>query len=145
MSVWTRLFGRKVPKNASASEADLPAPSRPEGFHDAEELAACIARQLEQSVPKGWRVERLASRLSWAIKKEGPGPGEWDCQEYDLWITKDLELIVLTHDNCDIGFGPVFQNAVVINVREVMHDDRHLTGAVRHVMASCKPNEWGYT
>jgi hypothetical protein len=145
MSVWTRLFGRKVPKKGSASEADLPALPRPEGTNDAAELAAYITVQLERSVLKGWRVETLRGRLSWAIKKECPGPGEWDWQEYDLWVTKDLEVIILTHDNCDIGLGPVFLNAVVLNVRDVMHNDRHLTGAVRHVMARFKPNEWGYT
>jgi hypothetical protein len=95
-------------------------------------------------VPQGWRIERLGGPLAWAIKEECPGPGEWQDREYDLWITRDLELLIITHDNRDVGVGPLFENAVVLHVR-TLRCWATLPSAVRHVMSRFKPNEWGCT
>ena len=146
MSILRRLFGREKPgfdgqSESSADSSGLARPVRGSGFSDSAELAAYVTAQLAQSVPKGWRVERLRDPLAWAIKKECPEPGKWYDQEYNLWITKDLELLLITHDNGDIGGSPTYAYAVLLRVGRGMK----VAEAVRYVTSQFKPNEWGYT
>lgn len=149
MTILRTLFGREKVKAIGKSgrrpgSSDLAEELRPEGFRDPEKLAAYVAAELRGCVPEGWRVERFVPTLAWAIKKECLGPDEWPNQEYDLWITKDLELLVITHSNCDVGPGPIYENAVVMRV-ELLRCRGELSTAMRHVISSFKPNAWGYT
>ncbi len=103
--------------------------------------------ELQRSAPPGWVVRRVqAPWLAWSISKEQPGPGEWHIQEYDVRLSANLDLIVFTHDNKDIGpldLYQVFQNAMVIDASALR--EFGVRACLEHVMSPYESRCQGHT
>jgi hypothetical protein len=52
--------------------------------------------------------------------------------------------LIITHDNRDIGMGPLFQHALVLSASQVRGGEA-LSLAMEQALSRFRPNEWGYT
>lgn len=96
----------------------------------------------------GFRVRGLGREQGWAIEKVDVPAGEWCNQDYLLWVTADLEWIIATYGNNDVGVGPRSQTALVLPVAMLQHAAGGSASALREFvirLLACKTNEWGYT
>jgi hypothetical protein len=106
-----------------------------------------LTSQLEQAVPPGWTVERIEGpRPAWRIARDEIPNGEWPNQEYGIELSAGLDLVVFTHGNNDVGpfeLHHALQKALVIDSSALRAFG--MAACIRHLLAECRPNEWGYT
>lgn len=115
---------------------------------DYEAIEALVAQTLAETVPAGFRVKELGREQGWAIERLDVPEGEWSNQDYLLWVTRDLEWIMATYGNNDVGVGPRSQTALVLPVAMLQHSAGAGANALREFVSrllTCKTNEWGYT
>ena len=112
-------------------------------FRSREEADAFVTRELAQTVPQGWRVNRpLDERLTWVIQKVELEPGEWFDQDYTLRVSDGLDFVIFTCGNSDEGpfcLRHVLLNALVIE--SVMLRAFSLSDCLRFLFAGQKPNQ----
>jgi len=143
MSFLKRFFN----KSTSDPEAGQPGASRREiAFRTPEEVEHFVAAELSE-LPRDWRLsQHLGSRLHWQIEKITIKPTEWPHQDFWIRVSSDLQFFIITCGNNDIGPGGIHQDLQSARVIEAACVKRHGLGkCVRHVIATCKPNEWGYS
>jgi len=108
-------------------------------FLTAEEATACVERELSQEVADMGKVERCEKcELGWRIRPSKLPP-DWDrhlLAEYQLSITKDLELLILNHGPV-VGESAGRSNCHVIEPAALGQGS--LGRAVRHVVSTHWP------
>ena len=120
-----------------------------------EEAVEYITTELVRAAPAGWKVERFpdpafppgsVASTSWRVARTQVPAGEWPTQEYDVRLAASREFVIFTHSNDDKGPGSLQQSLQHARVIEAWALRRYgMAACLEHVMATCKPNEWGYT
>ena len=87
-------------------------------FRNRKDAESYVIREVAQAVPERWAVRRLSDEhLRWSIEKQQLEPNEWPNQDYGVWISSGLDVVILTHGNNDVGtFGlhHALRSAIVI-------------------------------
>lgn len=113
----------------------------------AEEATRWLDAELRACVPEGWALRPMhAETIAWTLERVVVPEGEWPHQSYDIRLTGDLDLVVVTCGNVDAGALHV--GNAVRQARLIGADAIRVYGfaaCFAHVMATAKPNEWAYT
>ena len=116
-------------------------------YADRNQLEEYVERELREATPSGWRwFRKERGRLWWTIERTSIPVGEWSTQEFDLHVSEDLDWLMVTYGNKDIGplsLQQEFQNARIIQAPSL--ERFPLRSCIQFIIERCKPNEWGYT
>jgi hypothetical protein len=116
-----------------------------------------IEARLADALPDGWKFERITRDyddprnplppLWWNLKKSKTLPPEHFCQDFGLHISDDLQWLLLTYGNTDIGPGTtVQQNFVPARVIRFSKLEAYpLKSLIDFAFQNLPPNQWGYT
>jgi len=112
-----------------------------------EEAAHFMQTELKAALPKGWELHCVqGDPLAWTLDKTDIRPGEWPMKAYGVRISRDLELIVFTYGNKDIGafnMNQVLLQSLVIDASALRHFG--MATCLEYLMTRAEPNEYGYT
>jgi hypothetical protein len=115
-------------------------------FTDAASARRHVAAELDRAVTAGWSWRRGDDdALSWRIDKQVVA-GEWPEQDFRLFLSADLQFLVITHDNRDVGMmtaARCLQNAFLVHTPWL--PIYPLSDLLGRVLAEARPNQWGYS
>ncbi len=116
-------------------------------FDNESGAVAYVQEELEHGVPAGWSFSPAeGTTLGWLIEKREVKAGEWPTQDFQLFLSMDLQFLHITFGNDDAG--PLSVRHCLLNAKVIPTTSLRffpLRALLREVFAQCAPNEWGYT